>query len=183
MDQSVNAIAKQISGLDAQIAAETQRMAANTQAKHDETQRKLSAARNAVEEAKSALDTTTTQMRELQDKADTTRKEGETAQEQLQGIKAKVQNCQGLIQRAKDAQKNSLIPYGNNIKTVLDAIKTMRWNGDPPHGPLGLNVKAKDPQIWGELLRSQLSQYLTAFAITDHRDRNELKKLLEKTNK
>ncbi|GLB38155.1 putative P-loop containing nucleoside triphosphate hydrolase protein [Lyophyllum shimeji] len=181
IDQSVNSIAKQIEELDAKIEAETQRMAANTQAKHDEMQRKLEAARNALNEAQSTVEALSREMAEQQEKTDNMKKAGEAANKELEKVKGDIQNCQGMIQRAKEAEKNSLIPYGNNIKTVLDTIKTMSWNGDPPLGPLGLHVKAKDPKTWGELLRLQLSSYLTAFVLTDARDRPQLKKLLEKT--
>ncbi|KAG6880564.1 hypothetical protein C0993_005774, partial [Termitomyces sp. T159_Od127] len=92
-------------------------------------------------------------------------------------------NCEGMIQRAKDAEKNSLVPYGNNIKGVLEVIKNEKWVGDRPVGPLGLFVKAKDAAKWGALLRSQLSQYLTAFAVTNNADRGKLNKVLGSFNK
>ncbi|KAF9523413.1 hypothetical protein CPB83DRAFT_690784 [Crepidotus variabilis] len=60
----------------------------------------------------------------------------------------------------------------------MQKIKSMNWRGDIPLGPLGQYVKARDPKTWGEILRSQLGQYLTAFAITNAADRACLKKLL-----
>ncbi|KAF8073492.1 hypothetical protein FPV67DRAFT_1576115 [Lyophyllum atratum] len=181
IDQGVGAITRQIEELDTKINEETRRMEANTQAKHDETQRKLDAARSAVDEAQSTIEALSLQIREGQDKNDAVKKEGEAADQALNKIRGNIQSCQGMIQRAIDAQKNSLIPYGNNMKTVLDRIKTMSWTGDPPLGPLGLHVKARDPKTWGELLRLQLKGLLTAFAVTNGNDRAKLKKLLDET--
>ncbi|KAG6896995.1 hypothetical protein C0992_004775 [Termitomyces sp. T32_za158] len=178
MDGSITIITDQIESFDKQIVEETERMAANTQAKHEETQRKLEEARANVNEAQETLERLTSEIEEQVTKTNELKAEGSVLESTVNAIRAEIQNCEGMIQRAKDAEKNSLIPYGNNIKGVLEAIKRERWVGDRPVGPLGLFVKAKDAAKWGELLRSQLSQYLTAFAVTNTADRDQLNKLL-----
>jgi hypothetical protein len=91
--------------------------------------------------------------------------------------------CDNTIKSAQQQSKDALVPYGKNIKQVLEKIKTMRWAGDMPLGPLGLYVKAKDPNRWGEILRNQIGNYLVAFAVTDARDRQQLKNLLVQSGK
>ncbi|KAG5721478.1 Structural maintenance of chromosomes protein 6 [Termitomyces sp. T112] len=182
MDGSIVIITDQIKDFDQKIAEETERMAANTQAKHEETQRQLEEARANVKEAQGALDRLMREIEEQNAKTNALKAEGSVLETTVTAIRTEIQNCEGMIQRAKDAEKNSLIPYGNNIKGVLDAIKNERWVGDRPVGPLGLFVKAKDATKWGELLRSQLSQYLTAFAVTNNADRVKLHKLLSGFN-
>lgn len=183
MDGSITIITEQIKGFDKQITEETERMAVNTQAKHEETQRKLEEARANVNEAQETLERLTREIEEQTTTTSALKTEGSVLDNTVAAIRAEIQNCEGMIQRAKDAEKNSLIPYGNNIKGVLDAIKNERWVGDRPVGPLGLFIKAKDAAKWGELLRSQLSQYLTAFAVTNNGDRVKLNQLLGTFNK
>ncbi|KAG5637884.1 hypothetical protein H0H81_002847 [Sphagnurus paluster] len=180
MEQSSNLVDKQIEELDKKIATETKRMEANTQAKHDETQRRLEGAKNDVDAAQSEQERIAAEIRDLEASADAVKKEGEDSNKSLEAIKAEIANCQGMIQRAKDAEKNNLIPYGNNIKAVLEEIKKSNWIGDPPVGPMGLYVKAKDPKTWGNLLRNQLSGYLTGFVLTNGNDRDNLKRILSK---
>ncbi|RDB15621.1 Structural maintenance of chromosomes protein 6 [Hypsizygus marmoreus] len=179
MDQSVNATTKQIRDLEAQIGAETLRMEAHSQAKQEETQRKLEEAREVLHTAKAELESIHGQMRDQQTKCDALKKEGTNAEHELNRIQGEILTCQGMIDRSKEKQQNNLAPYGKDIRKVLDKIKTMRWNGEAPLGPLGIHVKAKDPATWGELLQNQLGSYLTAFAVTDTRDRNALKQLLD----
>jgi len=54
----------------------------------------------------------------------------------------------------------------------------MKWHGDVPIGPLGVHVKAREPEKWGEVLRVQLGVYLTTFAVTDARDREGVRRVL-----
>ncbi|KAG5644532.1 hypothetical protein DXG03_008186 [Asterophora parasitica] len=180
MEISVNALDSSIQEFNGKIEEETQRMAANTQAKHDETQRKLEEARNALHEHQTTLETLSPQMQEQDERNKAIMAEGELATKQLKEVQGDIQNCQGMIQRARAAEKNSLIPYGNNIKAVLEEINRARWRGEKPLGPLGMFVKAKDPKTWGDLLRSQISGHLTAFAITTAEDMNQLKAILTK---
>ncbi|RDB15207.1 Structural maintenance of chromosomes protein 6 [Hypsizygus marmoreus] len=181
MEQSVNSTTKQIIDLEAQIQAENIRMEAHSQAKHEETQRKLEEARTVLHNAEAELESTQGQMRDQQNKCDALKQEGMNAEQELKRIQGEILNCQGLIERSKETQKESLAPYGKNIRQVLERIKNTRWHGDAPLGPLGMHVKAKDPATWGELLRNQLSSYLTAFAVTDAKDRSSLKQILDQT--
>lgn len=183
MDTSLRATNQQIEHLENQINIESLRMAAHSQAKHEETQRKIEEARDAVIAAESALNAVRAQQRDQIAENEALKLEGMAADRERVRLQESIQNCQAMIDRSVESEKNSLIPYGRHIKEVLERIRGMNWVGDMPLGPLGVHVKAKDPRMWGDLLRSQLGGYLTAFAVTDARDRKQLKTLLEKSGK
>jgi structural maintenance of chromosomes protein 6 len=183
MDTSLKATHTQIEHLDAQIATENARMAAHTQAKHEETQRKLEEAREAVHTAESDLETIRKKKQEQHTQNEALKSEGVALDQEIKQLQTNIQQCEGMIERYKQAEKNSLIPYGKNIKELLEKVRTMKWVGDAPLGPLGVYVKAKDPKTWGDLLRNQLGSFLTAFAVTDARDRAPLKSLLQQSGK
>jgi chromosome segregation ATPase len=183
MDISLKATNTQIEHLNAQIAAENARMAAHSQAKQEETQRKLDEAREAVHAAESNLETIRQQKQEQHTQNEALKSEGVAMEQEMKQLQNNIQQCEGMIERSKQAEKNSLIPYGKNIKEVLERFGTMKWVGDAPLGPLGIHVKAKDPKTWGDLLRNQLGSFLTAFAVTDARDRAALKSLLQQSGK
>jgi chromosome segregation ATPase len=183
MDTSLKATNQQIENLEKQIAAENLRMAAHSQAKHEETQRRIEEAREAVTAAESALDVLRVQQRDQVAKNEALKVEGMAADRERIRLQENIQGCQAMIDRSIESERNSLIPYGRGIKEVLERIGGMNWVGDTPLGPLGVHVKAKDAKTWGDLLRGQLGGYLTAFAVTDARDRKELKTLLERSGK
>ncbi|KAF8645220.1 hypothetical protein AX16_008047 [Volvariella volvacea WC 439] len=180
IDTSTKGLNDQIKDLDKKISDEKRRMEAHSQVKHEETRRKIDETRTAAEEAEVKL-------RELQESKQTANQRCDQIKQEGMGLEQEVVNCdarikqnEGMLQRCKENEVNSLAPYGNNIHLVLQDIKKCRWHGDIPIGPLGVHVKAKDPQKWGDILRSQLRSLLTAFALTDARDRPQLKSLLER---
>lgn len=183
MDQSLKATNKLITDYDNQIAEETRRMAASTQAKRDEQNAKLEAARAEVVDSQKELDALNARKTALSEQAATAKESGSELEARLNVIKKTIGEAQNMITTCQQQEKNSLAAYGNNIKGLLERIQNTRWNGDMPLGPLGVHVKARDPQTWGDLLRSQLGQFLTAFVVTDARDRPMLKQLLEASRK
>ena len=183
MDTSVNAINTQIQQLEAQITAENAKMAAHSQAKHEETRRKLEEARGAVSSSESALEAIRKEQQMQIAKNEEIKTEGTAAELEVKRLQENIQRCEQMIARSQEAEKNNLAPYGKDIKQVLERVQKMKWVGDMPLGPLGVFVKAKNPKMWGDLLRNQLGSFLTAFAVTDARDRVALKSLLQQTGK
>lgn len=173
----------QIEELSEQIAAESRRMAVHTQAKHEETQRRIEAAKDAVTAIEERANSLQLEKKNVSGEAEGVEREGREIERKKTELQNRIQECEQMILTAKNRENDALIPYGKDIKKVLEAIKTMRWFGDEPLGPLGVHVKARDPVKWGEILRNQLSSYLTAFAVTDARDRIQLKKLLYDSGK
>ena len=168
----------QIEELSQQIAAESRRMAVHTQAKHEEIQRRIEAAKDAVFAIEERANSLQIERKNVSGEADAVEREGREVDRKKLELQNRIQECEQMILTAKNRENDALIPYGKNIKKVLEHIKKMRWIGDEPLGPLGVHVKARDPAKWGEILRNQLSSYLTAFAVTDARDRLQLKRLL-----
>ena len=158
-------------------------MAVHTQAKHEETQRRIEAARDAVVAIEERANSLQIERKNVSGDADAVEREGRDIDRKKSDLQNRIQECEQMILAAKNREKDALIPYGKDIKKVLEAIKKMRWFGEEPLGPLGVHVKARDPVRWGEILRNQLSSYLTAFAVTDARDRVQLKKLLYESGK
>lgn len=178
MDTSLKSTNNQIKGYEDRIAEETRRLEVNTQAKREETNRKLQAAKDKVADAEAHLKELENSMRQKIEERDATGKEGVEAEQAMKKAQDHVDNCNAMIQKAKEHEQNNLAPYGKDIKRVLTQIERMKWHGQKPVGPLGVYVKVKDPQKWAPLLRSQLGGYMTAFACTDARDRPQLKRLL-----
>ena len=183
MDISLKATNKQIEGYDRQIAEEARRLEADTGAKREETQRKLDKARTDVTAAQTHLNDVQEQKRLLTEQCETAKNEGMQAGKEQGTTQGRIRECEDMIERCVQQEKNSLAAYGRDIKGVLERIGKMRWAGDVPLGPLGVNVKVREPEKWAELLRGQLGGYLTAFAVTDARDRTQLKKVLEQSGK
>ena len=158
-------------------------MAVHTQAKHEETQRRIEAAKDAVTAIEERANSLQIERKNVSGEADNVEREGREVDRKKTELQNRIQECEQMILTAKNRENDALIPYGKDIKKVLEVIKKMRWFGDEPLGPLGVHVKARDPAKWGEILRNQLSSYLTAFAVTDARDRIQLKKLLYDSGK
>ena len=158
-------------------------MAVHTQAKHEESQRRIEAAREAVTAIEGNVNSLQIERKKVSGEADAVEREGKDVDRKKSELQNRIHECDQMILAAKNREKDALIPYGKDIKKVLEAIKKTRWFGEEPLGPLGVHVKARDPAKWGEILRNQLSSYLTAFAVTDARDRIQLKKLLHDSGK
>ncbi|KAF8625965.1 hypothetical protein AX17_006690 [Amanita inopinata Kibby_2008] len=181
MDQSVSQINHQLEAYERQIAEETRRMEKHTQSKREETQRRLDEARQAVSAAEARISELAAQLRELEQANAALRSSSREDDSKINELRDQVQQRQHIIEQCRQQENDKYVPYGRNIKLLLEKIRSMKWAGEVPLGPLGVHVKAKDPKKWGNVLRLQLGQYLTAFAVTDARDRPVLKKLLNES--
>lgn len=182
-DAQLAAAKDMIQQIDAQIQAEAQRVEKHTQARIDETQAKIATQRSAIQSAEQRIQEIMQKRRTVGLEADQTKQDGEEMDRQIASLQAQIQNCEKTINSAKEKERDKYVPFGRNIGQVLQRIASMKWRGDTPLGPLGQYVTAKDPKTWGETLRSQLAQYLIAFAVTNAADRAQLKKLLVESGK
>ena len=183
MDVGLQTTNSQIQDIETQIEDETRRMAQLTQGKHDVTLRKIDEEKHLIASYEQRLAEVMSRRRNLSVEADTLKEEALRKESNLPNLKEQIRNCEQTIRSARAKEQDALIPYGKNVKALVEKIKSMRWFGDLPLGPLGQHVKAKDAGKWGELLRNQLGMYLTAFAVTDARDRGPLKKLFHESGK
>ncbi len=111
-------------------------------------------------------------------------KQREGAQEKLSVIDATKAGLQGqhtTLNRRIDGinrqagGRDTLAVYGTNIQAVRAEIAQRRWRGGPPIGPLGLHVKLKPGEDrYSKLLSQYLASLVTAWAVQDSSDRNQL---------
>ncbi|KAN0087613.1 hypothetical protein V8E55_006234 [Tylopilus felleus] len=180
MNSSLTALNKSIKDYEEKIVEEAQRLEAHTQVKRDEINRRIDAAKEAVAEADRRQKDVIDQKRNKLAERDEVKSKGQAAENKRNQLQERITDCQTMISKCKEQEKNSLAPYGHDIKGVLQSINKMRWHGDTPVGPLGLYVKLED-QKWASLLRGQLGNLMTSFACTDVRDRPQLKKILDQS--
>jgi structural maintenance of chromosomes protein 6 len=173
----------QISGYEKQIADETRKLAGDSQQKRQQTQQQLQDAKVTIEEAQSEVSQLAETQRTIQAELDDLQTDGNQLEGRITAIQSEIHNCEGALQQCMAMEKNKYAAYGRNIQQLLNHIQNTRWQGDVPLGPLGLFVQAKDPQKWGDLLRSQLGSYLLAFAVTNSQDMKTLKRMLVESNK
>ncbi|KAF9221585.1 P-loop containing nucleoside triphosphate hydrolase protein [Gyrodon lividus] len=180
MNSSLTALNRSIKDYDTQIAEEARRLEAHTQAKRDEINGRLEAAKQVVEEADRQHKEFIEQKRTKVNEQDEIKGKGQAAENQKNQLQERITECQTMINRCREQEKNSLAPYGHDIKGVLQSIGKMHWHGETPIGPLGMYVRLKDRK-WAQLLRAQLGSLMTSFACTDARDRQQLKRILEQS--
>lgn len=177
MNDTVKRCTGHIEDYERQIAAERKRIEERSQVKREELDRKISDAENAMSQVEAALNAVRAEKADKIREAEETEAQGKALKTQKDDAQKEVVNAEGELQQCGEAERNKLAPYGNNMAEILATIERMQWHGNKPVGPLGLYVKVKDP-VWAPLMRVQLGNLMTAFAITDGRDRVQLNKLL-----
>jgi chromosome segregation ATPase len=183
MNESIESYRRSIRNLDQEIDRETRRLEKNTQDKRDQIQNQLANMQARAAEQESNIASITSQRQELESNKTDADKQMHDLEKKRDELMSQIRHQEALIHSCEQTEKDVLLPYGRNIKGLLDQIDTLRWYGNKPLGPLGAYVKAKDPQTWGDILRNQLAQQLCSFAVTDPRDRKQLKDILVKSHK
>ncbi|TFK52189.1 P-loop containing nucleoside triphosphate hydrolase protein [Heliocybe sulcata] len=181
MNDQINRTSKHIEECGKSIEEETKKLEAQTKFKRDEIEQKIQAAREDLHNAEEQLKDVRVQIQEknieLRNIAQSG-DEGDTARSKAQ---VEVHKAQEALSRARSEEDNSLGAYGRDMKRVLQEIKGAKWYGNKPVGPLGVHVKVKEPEKWAEVLRTQLGGSMSSFAVTDARDRPQLKRILDQT--
>ena len=183
MDEDLRQLNEQMDQCNRDIAAEEQRAENQTSGKREERRHELEEARERLQAAEEKRSQLAAEYRELEQVSTTVKNAGMDEDTRARDLKKQVVGYQDIIEQCKRKENDKFIPYGNNIKMALGKIGSIKWAGEAPLGPLGLYVNVKEPEKWGNILRTQLGQQLTAFAITDARDRPVLKKLLAEFGK
>ncbi len=168
--------------LETRMAAEKARIAEFSQSKQDELNQRLQQATLDVQNAEADLKQAEALVLEKKKEASGLNAQGEEADREIQKAKNSVIETREQIQRCKEQQNNSLVPYGQNLKKVLERVGGMRWHGQKPLGPLGVYVKLKD-HVWADLLRIVLGSHMSSFVVTDPRDLPVLKNVLRDNGK
>ncbi|KAJ2914708.1 hypothetical protein MD484_g5713, partial [Candolleomyces efflorescens] len=178
MTVSMNAFKLQVEDLQKNIELEQRRMEADSQAKREMLERQIEDVKAKFTELEAQHQEATRVRAEAQRYAEGIRQEGQNAEKGIKPLQNRIVEAQEMANRARASMRDTWIPYGQNIKAVLDEIDRCQWIGDKPLGPLGRYVKAREPEKWGDILRGQLLTLLTAFAITNPKDRDQLKRIL-----
>ncbi|KZT09323.1 P-loop containing nucleoside triphosphate hydrolase protein [Laetiporus sulphureus 93-53] len=176
MSENLSRIRTTIADLEERIQKEEAR--ANTQGKRDETARRLEEAHIAYGEAERRLESITAEKTQKQAEQQEVHRKGNKMNEDRETLRQRMNDCQGQLARCAERERNKLAPFGNQMDQVLQDIQRTQWFGNKPVGPLGMYVNVKDPQQWAALFRVTLGSLMSAFAITDPRDRATLHNLL-----
>jgi chromosome segregation ATPase len=168
--------------LESRMAAEKARNAEFSQSKQEELNQRLQQATLDVQNAEADLKQAEALIVERKNEVKILDTQGQEADREIQAAKNSVIGVREQIQRCKEQQNNSLVPYGQNLKKVLERIEGMRWHGQKPLGPLGVYVKLKD-RVWADILRVVLGSHMSSFVVTDPRDLSMLKNVLRENGK
>ena len=178
MHKQISNVNGQIAGLENTLEEEKKKMEADSQAKRAQLEAEIA-------QAKADIATLEAEQVEIRNRKASThqdmiqaRQAGDQANAQVESLKKSIMSSQTALAAAKASERDTFVPYGSNIKAVVEKIDRSSWYGDKPVGPLGRYVKAREPSKWGDILRTQLGSLLTAFAVTDPRDRDQLKRIL-----
>lgn len=177
MNDTVKRCTGLIEGYDKNIAAERKRIEERSQVKREELDRKIADAEHAMADAETQLKAVREEKADKIREAEEAESQGKALKVQKDEAQQEVVNAEGELKQCGEAERNKLAPYGNNMAEILATIGRLQWHGNKPVGPLGLFVKVTDP-LWAPLMRVQLGNLMTAFAITDGRDRVQLNQLL-----
>lgn len=182
IDQEVSNTNASITKLNRQIDDESRRMETHTREKRDEARVKLDQAQIDVDKNHTQLKAVEARIATEEEQRTGAANEGQQLDARLRDAEKEVRDCSEQIRLCDARAQNNLAPYGERIGEVMAQVKRMTWHGGIPVGPLGLNVKLKDSK-WAETMRIQLGGLMTAWAVTDARDRQQLKTLLTKSGK
>ena len=100
----------------------------------------------------------------------------------LRNYKETEAQCQKQCEHLNNLANNRVAAFGQNMPKLRNLIESARWYGEKPIGPLGLFVSLPD-KTWAPILRIVLGFLMNSFAITDARDREQLKRFLVDTQK
>ncbi|KAJ3552318.1 hypothetical protein NM688_g4209 [Phlebia brevispora] len=170
----------QIDEYTRKIAAEEQKRKEDTQSKQLETKRKLEEAQeefNGLQERQKALNEELQDVNDRIRKADIELKNGQRVGEQL---REEIEGAQNQLRHIAELEKSKLAPFGTNMERVLQEINNTNWHGERPVGPLGLYVKVRDPHKWANVMRVMIGSAMSAFAVSDARDRRTLDTILKR---
>ncbi|KAG8834848.1 Structural maintenance of chromosomes protein 6 [Serendipita sp. 399] len=149
-------------------------------AERDNIRQKIEAAEAAHKEARSRHEKSVVEKNNAKDSVEghtrdfhTLERKFEEVSEELRGAEAKVNQLQDIAK----GQSGAAI-YGRWVPAALREIESARWTGRKPVGPLGLHVRLKDNR-WADVLRVGIGGFLGGFAVTNHKDQQTLRRILD----
>lgn len=171
-----------IKGYQKRIDDEISRAEKNSEGKQKERNDKITQMKEEVAALKAQKDDAEAARREHDERARELQHAGNLAQTEQRVLQEKIVSLDAQISQCRAQQNNSLAPYGNRLREVLNEIGSRNWRGEIPVGPFGQHVKVKDMR-YANVLRSYLGNAMSSFAVTNADDRRQLKEILDKYNK
>ena len=182
MVSELNTLNKIIENYQNSIAQEAAKLREDKQAQREERERKMQAAREEVMQLEGSIRDINENIRGAETDRNGVIDEWNKLDKQRAALVQKMQDCGDQHENVQRQMQNRLNAYGRKLPEVLARIRNERWHGDVPIGPIGDFVSLKDLQ-WQFLMRAQLGNLMTAFAVTNARDRPLLKRILNESNK
>ncbi|KZV60246.1 P-loop containing nucleoside triphosphate hydrolase protein [Peniophora sp. CONT] len=178
MNNEVQYIRGEIENVNREKRAEMAKSASRLEGTHEALVRRLEDAEAELGNATTARQTA--EARIVEKRAE--RASVETAAQQADRDRAEADMTRKGARQQRETVESStqddLAAFGQNLHQALDNIRGTHWYGDTPVGPFGQYVKLRDGQ-WAVPLRIQIGRLMSAFAITDMRDRTTLAKILK----
>ncbi len=177
MNTEIESNNKAINMYEERIKAETEKLQADAQERRAEREQLLQAVKTEAETLEASAREAHERVREKIAARDELKAKIQTAEEEVEKAKDEITRYTQQIDMCDQQMRSRFAPYGNDMENVLQKIQVARWHGDVPKGPLGSYVNLPERQ-WAPIMRAQLGSLMMAFAITDARDRPQMKKIL-----
>ncbi|KAF7795375.1 hypothetical protein EIP86_006532 [Pleurotus ostreatoroseus] len=180
LNNTVHGLTIQIEMLQQKIADEQRKQEQQTMGRRLEVQERLDQISKdliAAEERQKELQKERQEILEQGGKADRETKEFIRIGENLKGD---IEGAQNQLQRLSERERSKLAPFGSHMEQVLAEIGNRQWYGQQPVGPLGRYVTLRDPKRWGDVMRVMIGHSMSAFAVSDARDRKPLEEILKR---
>jgi chromosome segregation ATPase len=183
MNEQMTSIKRSIEELQRQIAQARVKAAANSEgaqerlvAQLDEATAEVARCEGALRDAEAALPNKQQALSDVNVRGRQVEQDSKSARDAVEQIRVQLNNLQS--QRVDE-----LAAFGRDVHRALDRIKNTRWHGQPPVGPFGRFVKVRDPKRWAAILRIQIGNLMSGYAVTDPRDQGTLRQILKETGK
>ncbi len=167
-----------IETIQSQIADEKQKLEADSQSQREEEQQRVEIAEAVVDAARITLESANSEKADLEKRQEDLLTEQNDLTGKINEAERDVRNCQNDLRNFEEREKNQYAPYGKGIREVIMEVKRTEWFGDMPVSPLGTFLVVDDPGKWANVLRRQMSNQLTSWAVTDTRDAKKLRRML-----
>lgn len=181
MNQQITQLNTEIEGYELEIRKITESQG-EAQTRRQQVQQQLEAAHEESTKTKSLLDEARNTTAQLTQQVDETIKHGRNLDDTITRLRSEVESASNNIAECHRFSQDQLGLFGRNLPEVIKMVQGERWAGQAPIGPLGLFVKLKESQ-WAPIMRVQLGGMMSSWAVTDNRDRQKLKNILERTGK
>jgi structural maintenance of chromosomes protein 6 len=162
---------KEIADANAVLAQDAQR---------EQVRASIEAAKKAYNEAEERVKKLNVETGRAKETVDAYRRELSIIEREFADVQQRTVEAEGRRDQLREATRGKGGPmiYGPWMPQVLSIIQNTRWVGEMPVGPFGRHVKLKDKK-WARVLRVGIGNFLGGFAVTNHKDRVTLKKILD----